>query len=131
MNYYVLVVHYVSMTHFFRLYLLCLFVVFLYFQEFSLLKIFNAILRLPGTYAAKIDKIRSPSHVSLTNSVARPYFKNLTGNIFTKWPTMSKVCLLGKKTPLRFFKYGLVTELLREMCKGGLIFIYYSGIYAW
>ena len=39
------------------------------------------ILRLPGTYATKIDKIRPPLHVSLNNSVARPYLKNLTGNV--------------------------------------------------
>ncbi len=34
-------------------------------------------LRLPGTYAAKIDKIRPPPplHVSLHNSVTRPYLK--------------------------------------------------------
>ncbi len=30
-------------------------------------------LRLPGTYAAKIDKIRPTLHVSLNNSVTRPY----------------------------------------------------------
>ena len=29
-------------------------------------------LRLPGTYAAKIDKIRTPLHVSINNSVTRP-----------------------------------------------------------
>ncbi len=39
---------------------------------------------------------------------------------------MSKVCFdmvghLVKKLPVWFFKYGLVTELLRKMCKGGLI----------
>ena len=28
---------------------------------------------------------------------------------------------LVKTLPVRFFKYGLVTELLRETCKGGLI----------
>ncbi len=70
-------------------------------------------LRLPGTYAAKLDKIRPSLHVSRNSSVTRPYFKNLT----------------GKKTPLRFVKYGVVTELLREMCKGGLIFIYYIAAY--
>ena len=37
--------------------------------------------RLPGTYAAKIDKIRPPLHVSRNNSFTRPYFKNVTGNV--------------------------------------------------
>ncbi len=51
------------------------------------LKLFHLhVLRLPGTYTAKIDKIRPPLHVSLNNSVTRPYLKNLTGNVFTKWP---------------------------------------------
>ncbi len=45
-------------------------------------------LRLPGTHAAIIDKIRPPLHVSLNNSVARPCFQSLTGNVFTKWPTI-------------------------------------------
>ena len=31
--------------------------------------------------------------------------------------------------PLSIFKYGLVTETLKEMCKGGLIFIYFSSIH--
>ncbi len=39
-------------------------------------------------------KIRPPLHVSLNNSITRP---------------------------VRFFKHGLVTELLMETCKGGLI----------
>ena len=41
-------------------------------------------------------KIRPPLHVSLNNSVTRPL-------------------------PVRLLKYDLVTELLRETCKGGLI----------
>ena len=48
-------------------------------------------------------KIRPPLDVSLNNSVTRPYLN------------------LVKTLPVRFLKYGLVTELLRETCKGGLI----------
>ncbi len=75
-------------------------------------------------------KIRPPLHVSLNNSVTRPYLKNLRDIFLTKSPTMSsKVCKhtfdmvgpLVKTLPVRFFKYGLVTESLRETCKGGLI----------
>ena len=39
-------------------------------------------LRLPGTYAAIIDKIRPPLHVSLNNSVTRPYLKKNVSRIF-------------------------------------------------
>ena len=53
-------------------------------------------------------KIRPPLHVSFDNSVIRPYLKN-PRHVFLK------------TLPVRFFKYGLVTELLRETCKGGLI----------
>ena len=35
--------------------------------------------------------------------------------------TFDMVGYLVKTLPVRFFKYGLVTELLRERCKGGLI----------
>ena len=45
----------------------------------------------------KSPKIRPPLHVSLNNSVAKP---------------------------LRFLKDGLVTELLRKTCKGGMILAY-------
>ncbi len=56
-------------------------------------------LRLEDTYAARHMKIRPILHVSLKNSVARPSFKILSG-VF-------------------FLPSGLVTELLRETCKGG------------
>ena len=81
------------------------------------LKLYN-LLRLPGTYAAIID-------VSINNSVTRTYLKNLRGVFFYM------VGHLVKKLPVRFFKYGLVTELLRPTCKGGSDFIYFSSIYTW
>ncbi len=57
-------------------------------------------------------------HVSLNNSVTRPYLDNLR-HVFVH--TFDMVGHLVKTLPVRFFKYGLVTELLRETCKGGLI----------
>ena len=37
----------------------------------------KSVLRLPGTYAAKIDKIRPPLHVSLNNSVTTVWKKKI------------------------------------------------------
>ncbi len=42
------------------------------------LKLYN-LLRLPGTYAAIIGENQTPLHVSLNNSVIRPYLKTLRG----------------------------------------------------
>ncbi len=55
-------------------------------------------------------KITPPLHVSLNNSVTKPYLKNLR-----------HIGHLVKTLPVRFFKYGLLTELLRKTCMGGLI----------
>ncbi len=42
----------------------------------------------------KLTKIRPPPWpVSLNNSATRPSFKNLSDNLLTKWPRMSKVYL--------------------------------------
>ncbi len=54
-------------------------------------------LRLPGTYAAKIDKIRPPLHVSLNNSVTIPYFKNLIGSVL---PSGQPCCAYYQSDPL-------------------------------
>ena len=58
-------------------------------------------LRLEDTYAVRHTKIRTPLHVCLNNSVARPSFKILSG-IF-----------------LPSDQDGLETQLLRETHKGG------------
>ncbi len=47
-------------------------------------------LRVLARYDAKIIP---PLHVSFNSSITRPSFKNLSDNLFTKWPGMSKLCL--------------------------------------
>ncbi len=52
-------------------------------------------LRLPCTYAAKIDENHTPWHISFDNSITRPYLKNLRGFFLTKWPTRSNIARIN------------------------------------